>query len=136
MGKKNDLTGEKAVGANEDLLTEKKVYDYYQDISALAGDRADQLAWMFIILAAGMLVSGHTWQTFLVCAVMATVYMLLSVLQAVWQTFASWVFMGKVRDMETAPADYPSWMGFGAWCFFWLKMAVLASAVGYFVWSL
>jgi len=115
-----------------DALTEKEVYDYYQERSVKAGDRADQLAWMFIIMAAGVLFSGHTWQSFLVCATLATIYMLLSVLQAVWQTFTSWLFKQRIKKMDVAPKDYPSWIGGGAWLFFWAKMIAIASAVIYF----
>ena len=97
-----------------DVLTEKEVYDYYQERSVKAGERADQLAWMFIVIA------------------LAAIYMLLSVLQAVWQTFTSWLFMQKINRHHLTPEDYPAWVGCGAWAFFWLKMISIASAVIYF----
>lgn len=118
---------------SDDVLTEEKVYDYYQERSVKAGKCADQLAWMFIVMMTGGLISGHAFQTFSVCASLAAVYMLLSVTQAVWQTFTSWLFKNRLKKMDVAPDDYPSWVGGGAWLFFWAKMITIASAVIYFV---
>lgn len=124
---------EKQPEPSDDVLTEEKVYDYYQERSVKAGERADQLAWMFIVMMTGGLISGHAFQTFAVCAALAAVYMLLSVAQAVWQTFTSWLFKQQVKKMDVAPDDYPSWVGGGAWLFFWAKMITIASAIIYFV---
>lgn len=124
---------EKHPEPSDDVLTEEKVYDYYQERSTTAGERADQLAWMFIVMMTGGLISGHAFQAFSVCASLAAVYMLLSVAQAVWQTFTSWLFMNRLKKMDVAPDDYPSWVGVGAWLFFWAKMITIASAVIYFV---
>lgn len=118
---------------SDDVLTEEKVYDYYQERSTTAGKRADQLAWMFIVMMTGGLISGHAFETFSVCASLAAVYMLLSVAQAVWQTFTSWLFKQQIKKMDVAPDDYPEWVGGGAWLFFWAKMITIASAVIYFV---
>ena len=123
----------KKKSAKPDVLTEEKVYDYYQERSVQAGERADQLAWMFIVMMTGGLISGHAFQAFSVCASLAAVYMLLSVTQAVWQTFTSWLFKQQIKKMDVAPDDYPSWVGGGAWLFFWAKMITIASAVIYFV---
>ena len=119
--------------AKPDVLTEEKVYDYYQERSTTAGDRADQLAWMFVVMMTGGLISGHAFQAFSVCASLAAVYMLLSVVQAVWQTFTSWLFKNRLKKMDVVPDDYPEWVGGGAWLFFWAKMITIASAVIYFV---
>lgn len=119
--------------APDDVLTEEKVCDYYQERSTTAGERADQLAWMFIVMMAGGLISGHAFQTFSICAALAAVYMLLSVLQAVWQTFTSWLLKNIIHRTGDTPDDYPSWVGGGAWFFFWAKMIAIASAVVYFV---
>ena len=124
---------EKQPELSDDVLTEEKVYDYYQERSVKSGERADQLAWMFIVMMTGGLISGHAFQTFSVCASLAAVYMLLSVAQAVWQTFTSWLFKQQIKKMDVAPDDYPSWVGGGAWLFFWAKMITIASAVIYFV---
>ena len=118
---------------SDDALTEDKVYDFYQERSMKAGERADQLAWMFVVMMTGGLISGHAFQAFSVCAALAAVYMLLSVAQAVWQTFTSWLFKQQIKKMDVAPDDYPSWVGGGAWLFFWAKMITISSAVIYFV---
>lgn len=114
-------------------LTEEEVYDFYQERSGTAGDRADQLAWMFVAMAAGVLISGHAWQTFFVSAALSVTYLLLSVLQAVWQAFTAWLFKRQVSRMATPPTDYPWWIGCGAWLLFWLKMAAITAAVVCFV---
>lgn len=118
--------------AKPDTLTEDEVYDYYQERSKTAGDRADQLAWMFIVMMTGGLISGHAFQTFSICANLALVYMLLSVVQAVWQMFTAWLFKKQVTKMDEKPKDYPSWVGCGAWLFYWSKMITIAAAVIYF----
>lgn len=117
---------------SDDVLTEEKVYDFYQERNMKAGERADQLAWMFIVMMTGGLISGHAFQAFSVCASLAAVYMLLSVAQAVWQAFTAWLFKQQIKKTGETPEDYPSWMS-GAWLFFWAKMITIASAVIYFV---
>ena len=112
-----------------DTVTEEQVYDYYQERSKTSGERADQLAWMFIVMMTGGLISGHAFQTFSICAMLAAIYMLLSVVQAVWQTFTSWLFKNIIHRTGETPEDYPSWVGGGAWFFFWAKMITIASAV-------
>lgn len=128
-----EVDGCRFIEIDEDALTEEKVYDYYQERSTTAGSRADQLAWMFIVMMTGVLISGHTYQAFSVCAALSAIYMLLSVMQAVWQTFTSWLFMKQIRKADVMPNDYPSWVGGGAWLFFWLKMISISAAVCYFV---
>lgn len=118
---------------DEDGVTEEKVYNYYQERSVTAGDRADQLAWVFVIMMTGGLISGHAFQTFSVCAALAATYFFFSIMQAVWQTFTSWLFMRQLRHADTMPDDYPAWVGGGAWLFFWLKMITISGAVFYFV---
>lgn len=124
---------EKQPEPSDDVLTEEKVYDFYQERNMKAGERADQLAWMFIVMMTGGLISGHAFQAFSVCASLAAVYMLLSVAQAVWQTFTAWLFKQQIKKTGETPEDYPSWMSGGAWLFFWAKMITIASAVIYFV---
>lgn len=114
-------------------LTEEKVYDYYQERSVTAGSRADQLAWMFILMMTGGLISGHAFQTFSVCAALSAIYVFCSIMQAVWQTFTSWLFLQRVKKSDVVPDDYPSWVGGGAWFFFWMKMIAISAAVFYFV---
>lgn len=125
-----------AVAEDKDVLTEEKIYDYYQERSQTAGDRATQLAWMFIVMQTGALVAGKLYAGFLTAAALATVFALLSVLQSLWQSVTAWIFKQQVKRGGLTPDDYPSWVGAGAWTLFWLKMASIAAAVVYFVWSI
>lgn len=118
---------------DDEGVTEEKVYNYYQERSVTAGSRADQLAWMFIIMMTGGLISGHAYETFSVCAALSAIYLFFSIMQAVWQTFTSWLFLQMIKDSDTMPDDYPAWVGGGAWLFFWLKMITISGAVFYFV---
>ncbi len=118
---------------SDEGVTEEKVYNYYQERSVAAGSRADQLAWMFIIMMTGGLISGRAYETFSVCAALSAIYLFFSIMQAVWQTFTSWLFLQMIKDSDTMPDDYPAWVGGGAWLFFWLKMITISGAVFYFV---
>ena len=133
LGVQDEITSNFQLVNEDSELTEEKVYDYYQEQSVTAGSRADQLAWMFILMMTGGLISGHAFQTFSVCAALSAIYMLLSVMQAVWQTFTAWLFMRQLRKTDVMPDDYPAWVGCGAWLFFWLKMISISAAVFYFV---
>jgi hypothetical protein len=125
--------GKNFIEVDENALTEEKVYDYYQERSVTAGSRADQMAWMFILMMTGGLISGHAYTTFSVCAALSAIYVFCSIMQAVWQTFTSWLFLQRVKKSDVVPEDYPSWVGGGAWFFFWLKMIAISAAVFYFV---
>ena len=116
-------------------VTESKVNDYYQERSVTAGSRADQLAWMFVLMMTGGLISGHAYETFSVCAALSAIYLFFSIMQAVWQTFTSWIFKQCIKRAEVMPDDYPWWVGSGAWLFFWLKMLSISSAAIYFAYA-
>ena len=134
LGVAQDSTSNFQLVDNDDEgVNEEKVYNYYQERSVTAGSRADQLAWMFIIMMTGGLISGHAYETFSVCAALSAIYLFFSIMQAVWQTFTSWLFLQMIKDSDTMPDDYPAWVGGGAWLFFWLKMITISGAVFYFV---
>lgn len=129
------------------MADEDAAYRMYQGKSGNAVDKADQLAWMFIVMMTGGLISGHAFQTFSVCAALACLYMLLSVMQYVWQAVAAWIFMQQIKrerakhpeitDKEYPwPKDYPNYMGGGAWVFYYAKIIVITCAVCYFVYQL
>ena len=142
----NEKAVKKEKKEKKNLLTIKKIYNFYQEKSRVAGDRADELAWMFVIMMTGGLISGHAYTTFSECAAFACLYVLLSVLQALWQTIASWRFMLKEerkrkeceldKDNEkkyTYPEEWPDYIGFGAWVFYYLKMIIITVCVVFFV---
>lgn len=117
-------------------VTEEKVYDYYQERSVTAGSRADQLAWMFVLMMTGGLISGNAFKTFSVCTALSAIYVFFSIMQAVWQTFTSWIFKQRIKRADVMPEDYPWWVGSGAWLFFWLKMISISTAAIYFAHSI
>lgn len=130
----------------KNLLTKKKIYNFYQEKSGVVSDRADELAWMFVIMMTGGLISGHAYTTFSECAAFACLYMLLSVLQALWQTITSWRFMlkeeRKRKECEldkdnkkkyTYPEEWPDYIGSGAWVFYYLKMVTITVCVTFFI---
>jgi len=132
LGKIQDSTGNFQLVGEDGEVTEPMVYDFYQKSAANAANRADQLAWMFIVMMTGGLISGHAFQTFSVCAALSAIYMLLSVMQSVWHVFTCWLFKRQLKKAEVMPNDYPVWVR-ASWLFFWLKMISISAAVCYFV---
>lgn len=131
----------------KNFVDEDAAYRMYQGKSGNAVDKADQLAWMFVVMMTGGLISGHAFQSFYVCAALACLYMLLSVMQYVWQAVAAWIFKQHIKrerakhpeitDKEYPwPKDYPNYMGGGAWVFYYAKIIVITCAVCYFVYQL
>ena len=125
-------------------MKESEINETYQEFSVKCGERAERLAWAFIIMLVGCLISGHAFQTFAVCAMLSVISLLLGVLQSLWQTVTIWWFKQRVhREQERnkdqpgvtiiEPDNYPDYVGFGAWVFYLLKIATIAAAVCYFV---
>lgn len=114
-------------------VTEQNTFDYYQEKSYTAGSRCDQLAWMFVVMLTGAFISGHTYQLPYNCVAFAIIYVLMSIFQSVWQTFTFWLFYKQIKGKEVMPKDYPSWIGCGAWFFFWLKIIAISAAALYFI---
>ena len=108
-----------------ETLDEYKVNDYYQERSQTSGNRGEQLAWMLVVLLGTMMIGDHTYLEFYVAGACGLMYMLLSTLQAVWQTVTAWIFKNIIHRTGDTPEDYPEWVGGGAWAFYWLKMAML-----------
>ena len=52
-------------------------------------------------------------------------YLMLSTMQAWWQTVALWVIKCRIKSKNLRINDYPDWVGGGAWVFYWLKMIVI-----------
>lgn len=107
-------------------LTEQAAYDEYQERSKVSGDRAEQLAWAMIALLAGQLIGGSKYAEFYVLAGAALLYLLLSAMQSVWQSVTIWLVKCRIKRTGIVLNDYPDWVGFGAWVFYWLKMIVIA----------
>jgi hypothetical protein len=117
----------------DDVLTEQKMYDDYQERTKTAGDRANDIAWCLVILLAAQLIGGKTYSNFFVACAGGLLYMLLSALQAAWQGAAIWWF--KNHHADEVPTDYPEWIGGPAWVLYYLKMAVIAAAVVHIAYS-
>lgn len=109
-------------------LTEQAAYDEYQKRSKVSGDRAEQLAWAMIALLAGQLIGGNLFHyaEFYVLGGAALLYLLLSAMQSVWQSVTIWLVKCRIKRMGITLNDYPNWVGFGAWVFYWLKMIIIA----------
>ena len=129
----DEVTNHILVEVTDDMLTEQKMYDEYQERTKTAGDRANDIAWRLVILLAAQLIGGKTYSNFFVACAGGLLYMLLSALQAVWQGAAIWWF--KNHHADDFPTDYPEWIGGTAWVFFYTKMAVLAAACIYIAYS-
>ena len=117
----------------DDVLTEQKMFDEYQERTETAGDRANDIAWCLVILLAAQLIGGKTYSNFFVACAGGLLYMLLSALQAVWQGAAIWWF--KNHHANKVPTDYHEWIGGTACVFFYTKMAVITAAVVYIAYS-
>ena len=107
-------------------LTEQAAYDEYQERSKVSGDRAEQLAWAMIALLAGQLIGGSKYAGFYVLGGAALFYLLLSTMQSVWQSVTIWLVKCRIKRTGITLNDYPDWVGFGAWVFYWLKMIIIA----------
>lgn len=112
-------------------LTEQAAYDEYQERSKTSGDRADQLAWAMIVLLVGQLIGGSKYAEFYVLGGAALLYLLLSAMQSVWQSVTIWLVKCRIKRTGIVLNDYPDWVGFGAWVFYWLKMIIIAIAAIY-----
>ena len=107
-------------------LTEQAAYDEYQERSKTSGDRAEQLAWAMIVLLASQLIGGSKYAEFYVLGGAALLYLLLSAMQSVWQSVTIWLVKCRIKRTGIKLNDYPDWVGFGAWVFYWLKMIIIA----------
>lgn len=117
----------------DDHLTEKQMYDDYQERSVTAGNRAEQLAWAFIVILCAQLVGGEHFKEPYVIAAGGIGYMLLSALQALWQAFAMRLFKNRVKRLGLSVDDYPEWLGGMAWIIYWTKMIVISITAIYAV---
>jgi len=122
----------------ENLLTEQKAEADYQERSTTAGDRANQLAWAFIILLCAMLIGGSKYAEPYVMAAGGICYMLLSAFQGLRTARHSadtfWIIKNRIKRDGLLIDDYPQWVGGGAWVFYYLKMAVITATATYAFW--
>lgn len=108
------------------LLKEEDVFSFYQERSLTAGERAEHLAWLFIIMLCAQLIGKSHYREFYIIAAGGIGYMLLSSLQALYQSFTSWLLERRIENGALYD-DYPKWIGCGAWAFFWTKMFVITA---------
>ena len=112
-------------------LTEQAAYDAYQERSKVSGDRAEQLAWAMIALLTGQLIGGSKYAEFYVLGGAGLLYLLLSAMQSIWQSVTIWLVKCRIKRTGINLNDYPYWVSFGAWMFYWLKMITIAIAAIY-----
>ncbi len=109
------------------LLTEQDVYYFYQERSTTAGDRAERLAWIFMLLLCAQLIGKSHFREFYIIAAGGIGYMLLSSFQSFYQSFASWLLKWRIKK-GVLYCDYPQWIGGVAWGFYWAKILVITAA--------
>ena len=124
------ISNDKAVGrrfeeVDEDALTEEQAYKDYQERSQTAGDRGNMLAWAFVCTMFAQLIGSKYFREPYVLAAGGIAYLMLSTMQAWWQTVALWVIKCRIKSKNLRINDYPDWVGGGAWVFYWLKMIVI-----------
>jgi hypothetical protein len=110
----------------DDALTEKEMYDDYQERSTTTNDRGSQLAWAFIILLASMMIGNHSYLEYYVGGACGLAYLLLSMIQSAWQTVAIWIVKNRIKRDTLIIEDYPEWVGGWAWVFWYTKIGLLA----------
>lgn len=109
----------------KECVTEQKAYDDYQERSTTANDRGEQLAWAFIVMLTGMLIANRGFLEFYVGAACGLAYLLLSMIQSVWQTIAIWIVKNRIKRDNLTIEDYPEWVGGWAWVFWYTKIGLL-----------
>lgn len=120
------LTEDATTLKEPEYITEQKAHETYQERSQAANDRGEQLAWAFIVMLTGMLIANRGFLEFYVGAACGLAYLLLSMLQATWQTIAIWIIKNRIKMHDLKIEDYPQWVGGWAWVFYYLKIALLA----------
>lgn len=109
----------------KECVTEEKAYDDYQERSQTAGDRGNMLAWAFVCTMFAQLIGSKYFREPYVLAAGGIAYLMLSTMQAWWQTVALWIIKCRIKSKNLRINDYPDWVGGGAWVFYWLKMIVI-----------
>lgn len=110
-----------------DTVTEEQAYNDYQERSKTAGDRGNMLAWAFVCTMFAQLIGSKYFREPYVLAAGGIAYIMLSTMQAWWQTVALWIIKCRIKQKNLHITDYPDWIGFGAWTFYWLKMIVITA---------
>lgn len=118
-----------------ECVTEQQAYDAYQERSVTAGDRANQMAWAFIIVLCAQLIGSDHFKEPYVIAAGGISYLWLSAMQSLWQAVTMWLFKQQIRRNGLKLEDYPDWIGGGAWVFYILKMLVITVTAIYAIWK-
>lgn len=119
----------------KEYVTEQQAYDAYQERSVTAGDRANQMAWAFIIVLCAQLIGSDHFKEPYVIAAGGISYLWLSAMQSLWQAVTMWLFKQQIRRNGLQLEDYPDWIGGGAWVFYILKMLVITVTAIYAIWK-
>lgn len=111
--------------AEPQTVTDEQAYKDYQERSQTAGDRGNMLAWAFVCTMFAQLIGSKYFREPYVLAAGGIAYLMLSTMQAWWQTVALWIIKCRIKSKNLRINDYPDWVGGGAWVFYWLKMIVI-----------
>ncbi len=115
------------------IITEEIANREYQERSDAVNDRGTILSIMLVSFMVGPLFSGNVFDFTLLPGVLGMLYMLLSMLQAFWQTVTVSLFKWYMVRTKKTYTNYPSFIRRGAWVMFVLKNIVLVVAVVYLV---
>ena len=116
----------------EVTLTEEYAYNDYQKRSKMVSDKADMLAWAYILILTGQLIGNSKYAEFYIAAAGGVIYLLLAIAQYLWQTVGMWLTMCRIKSKGVSSDDYPNWVGGGAWVFYYAKLAVITVTTLYF----
>ena len=117
---------------DDDKLTEQRAFDDYQGRSKMVSDKADMLAWAYILILTGQLIGNSKYAEFYIAAAGGVIYLLLAIAQYLWQTVGMWLTMCRIKSKGVSSDDYPNWVGGGAWVFYYAKLAVITVTTLYF----
>ena len=117
-------------------MTIEEVQQEYFNRSEKANEVGNQVAWMLLVVLAAVFVSGKAYREILTAGGFAVLSMWLGVMQRLWQAWTVWLFKRKMESLKVYnPHDNPHYIRNGAWIIYWLKMATLTVAVGWFVYG-
>lgn len=114
----------------ETKITESQAYEEYQERTKKSSDVANQLSWCVILILIFSLAGKNDYRQFYVMAAAGLAYLLLSMMQYMWQGVTIWIVKQRIHKGATLE-DYPEWIGFVAWIFYYVKMLVIAAGTLY-----
>lgn len=113
----------------------KELSDAYLAKTVKANEIAERITWLFILIFLGSLfISGDTAETVIPLKISVTAYGI-GLVQRLWQAWAIWRFQRKLEKTGKEETDgYPVYIANIAWVLFAVKMLMVLTAIGAFIW--